>query len=483
MTGAGASLTLVDVELEGRPGQCVEVVDGVVAYAGPPRGRGSVHGPAGVRHAEVVDGRGGTLLPGLHDHHLHLLAAAAAARSVDCGLPAVGDRAALGRVLRRAGAAVPPGTWVRATGYDDTLTGYLDAGTLDQLLGPVADRPVRIRHRSGHRWLLNGVAVASVKAAVARGDLDPGALGTGTDLSRGIVHGGDRALRAAWSGDSPPPLDGVGAALARAGCTGVTDASPDSGPEDLALVERAQAEGALPQRVRLLGRDVPERPAGRASRGEVKVVLEGAELPSLEALAEEIAAAGARGVAVHCVGRAALVLAAAAVGRAGGGPHRLEHASVATPGAVDLVASLPLTVVTQPAFVAAHGDRYLREVGEDDRPWLYRLQGWLAAGVPLAGGSDAPYGPIDPWAAVRAAVARRTAEGRSLGPDERLSPESALALYLGPLESPGGPPRRVVAGEPADLCLLSERWAVARRELDAGLVRATFRDGVAVYGE
>ena len=482
MTPAGGSLTFLDVELEGRPGQCVEVVDGVVVHAGSPDDRpGDVRRRG--RRSEVVDGRGGALLPGLHDHHLHLLATAAAARSVDCAPPAVADLGALGREVSRAAAAVSPAAWVRGIGYDDSLVGSLDAPILDGLLGPVADRPVRIRHRSGHRWVLNGAALARVSAAIVRGEFDPGVFGAGTDLERGVVHGGDRELRAAWPGDTPPPLDGVGTALARAGCTGVTDASPDTGAEDAATVARAQSTGALPQRVRLLGHAVPDRLEGRVTKGEVKLVLEEADLPSLEALAKEIAAAGRRGVALHCVGRAALVLAATAVGRAGGGPHRIEHASVATPGAVELVAPLPVTVVTQPAFVATHGDRYLRQVEEDDRPWLYRLQGWLGAGVPLAGSSDAPYGPIDPWTAMRAAVNRRTAEGRPLGVAARLSPECALALYTGSLVSPGGPPRRVVAGEPADLCLLHERWSVARRELHAGLVRATFCDGVLVHGE
>lgn len=473
-TPAG-SVVLVDVELEGRPAQQVEVVDGVVAYAGPPR-----RVPPG---AAAVDGRGGALLPGLHDHHLHLAATAAQGRSVPCHPPAVAGPADLGRVLRRAAAAVPPGAWVRGTGYDDGPAGPLDAGELDRLLGDLADRPVRIRHRSGHRWILNGAAVAAVRDAAALGRFDTASLGAGTDLARGLVHGGDRALRAAWPGDPPPSLGPVGAALARAGCTGLTDASADAGPDDLALVARAQAAGELPQRALLLGRDVPEPvPGGRARRGPAKMVLEEAGLPSFGELVGEIRAAGRRGVAVHCVGAASLVLATAALGAAGGGPHRLEHASVAPPETVRLVATVPAAVVTQPAFVAAHGDRYRRTVDPDDRPWLYRLAAWTAAGVPLAGSSDAPYGPLDPWAAMRAAVDRRTAGGAVLGPEERLTPEGALALYLGPLGAPGGPPRRVVPGVPADLCLLSAGWRVARHELDASLVRATFCDGVPVHG-
>ena len=34
----------------------------------------------------VLDARGGELLPGLHDHHIHLFAAAAANDSVDCNV-------------------------------------------------------------------------------------------------------------------------------------------------------------------------------------------------------------------------------------------------------------------------------------------------------------------------------------------------------------------------------------------------------------
>src|SRR3546814_2061233 len=41
--------------------------------------------------AEVVDGEGGALIPGLHDHHLHLLATAAARSSVPVGPPTVSD--------------------------------------------------------------------------------------------------------------------------------------------------------------------------------------------------------------------------------------------------------------------------------------------------------------------------------------------------------------------------------------------------------
>ena len=65
---------------------------------------------------EVFDAAGGALLPGLHDHHIHLLALAAAARSVRVGPSDVGGAEGFARALRAADAALEPGRWMRAVG-------------------------------------------------------------------------------------------------------------------------------------------------------------------------------------------------------------------------------------------------------------------------------------------------------------------------------------------------------------------------------
>ena len=137
------------------------------------------------------------------------------------------------------------------------------------------------------------------------------------------------------------------------------------------------------------------------------------------------------------------MLALGAIAEAGVHPgDRIEHAAVAPPEAIELAADLGVTVVLQPGFVHERGDSYLSEVEPRDRPWLLRGRAWLEAGVPIAAGSDAPYGAPDPWRAMAAAVDRRTRDGAVLGPDQALTPEEALALFSGSLEDPGGRPRR-----------------------------------------
>src|ERR1700755_3483100 len=99
---------------------------------------------------------------------------------------------------------------------------------------------------------------------------------------------------------------------------------------------------------------------------------------------------------------------------------RSGHGACRPPVLAEPVAAAGLTVVTQPHFLAERGDAYLRDVEPDDLPWLYRCAGLLAAGIPLAAGTDAPFGGADPWASMRAAVRRRAPSGQVMGPGETL---------------------------------------------------------------
>jgi predicted amidohydrolase YtcJ len=230
--------------------------------------------------------------------------------------------------------------------------------------------------------------------------------------------------------------------------------------------------------------ELPSASHPRVERGAVKLVLAEAELPDFDAFARALRAAHAQGraAAVHCVTRTELAFAVAGFDAAGARPgDRIEHAAVAPPELASQLAGLGLTVVVQPHFVSERGDRYAVEVERADLPWLHRARGLEAAGIPLAAGTDAPFGAPDPWLSMRAAVRRRTEAGRSLGPDEALTPERALALFTSPARAPGGRPRRVEPGAAADLCLLDRPWRDARRTLDGRGVAAAFVAGDLVF--
>lgn len=432
----------------------------------------------------VLDANGGALLPGLHDHHLHLAALAAARESVDCGPSAVTGAGMLAASLREMAASCGAADWVRGIGYHESVAGDIDAAWLD---ARVDWCPVRIQHRGGRLWVLNSKALECLQP----GPDAPLEMHDGRWSGR--LYEGDVWLRSRLgevSSGGFPDLRAVSRELAGYGITAVTDTTPHNTAETLTHLRRARVAGALRQRVLVMGDQSLDQVEGvwrdGVACGARKFHLLESALPDFDATVAAIMRSHAcdRAVALHCVTRTELVFALAALQAAGShGGDRIEHASVTPPELMAQLKALGVTVVTQPAFVAERGDQYLAEVAAADQPWLYRLAGFLEAGVPLAASSDAPFATHDPWTAMQAAVERRTPNGEVLGGVERLTPEQALALFTAPLEAPGRPVPGLYVGAPADLCLLTQPWVVARQNLGLVQVARTVIGGVSMAAE
>ena len=73
------------------------------------------------QHETVVDARGGLLVPGLNDHHVHLVSYAASLTSVNCGPPRVKSAEDLIQVLNRPGEG-----WLRGTHFFEETVPELD---------------------------------------------------------------------------------------------------------------------------------------------------------------------------------------------------------------------------------------------------------------------------------------------------------------------------------------------------------------------
>jgi predicted amidohydrolase YtcJ len=418
----------------------------------------------------VLEAKGGALLPGLHDHHLHLAALAAKQSSVLCGPPEVTNAAELAEALGRPGDG-----WIRGIGYHDSVMGLPNARELDAL---VRDRPLRIQHRSGRMWLLNSAALD----VLLQKALPPPGLEKEAGDYTGRLFDEDDWIRSTLA-SSPPPFRAIGSELARCGVTGITDMSPRNDPSIASHFTAEMTNGNLSQRVVLAGALELAATSGPWRHGPAKLHLHESALPDFDAATAFICAAHAQGrsVAVHCVSEVELVFALAALDSAGiRRGDRIEHASVASDELVARIAELRLQVVAQPHFIAERGDDYLRDVDLRHHRELYRLRAFLMAGVTLAAGSDAPFGQADPWSAMAAAVSRRTCSGVIIEAGEALFPEEALALYLGYPEDLTRQ-RRIAVGASADLCLLRQPWGLAREILSADLVKATWASGRLIY--
>jgi predicted amidohydrolase YtcJ len=247
----------------------------------------------------------------------------------------------------------------------------------------------------------------------------------------------------------------------------------------------AVRRGDLLQRLTLMSHGALSAPDDHAYRvGPVKILLDEHELPDFAEVVASVAQARhwRRPVAFHSVTAVELAFVLAVLETAGARRgDRIEHGGVIHDDAATIIARLGVTVVTQPSFIAERGDAYRAEVDPADRPVLYRAAGLLRCGVLLAGSTDAPYAAPDPWAAIAAAVHRRTSQGIVLGATERLGARAALSLFLGSAVDPGGWPRRVAVGMPADLCLLDRPLNDALSAPHAGYVVATLIDGQIVH--
>jgi predicted amidohydrolase YtcJ len=424
----------------------------------------------------VMDAGGDALLPGLHDHHIHLLAFAAARDSVQCGPPWVEGARGLAEALRQA-ALSSGGGWLRGVGYHESVAGDIDRDWLDRVL-PLW--PARIQHRSGRLWILNSRALDIVAQGGGETPLE-----SADGRFTGRLYDGDRWLRDRI-GAGEPQIRAASDFLLSRGVTGITDTTPGNAAPEFALVAAARRRGDLAQTVLMMGGceldGLPDQDG--VCVGPRKFHLHETDLPDPDALSAEIRRSheAGRPAAFHCVTLAELIFALSALEEAGSvRGDRIEHAAVAPPDILPWIAKLGLIVVSQPNFVAERGDAYLRDVEPQDRRWLYRQRAFREAGIPLAAGTDAPFGAADPWKAMEAAVTRLTPSGKVLGAAERLTPEEAVGLFLGPPDDPGGQPRTVVAGASADLCLLDRPWREALRDLGQVGVTTTVKAGRIVW--
>lgn len=421
---------------------------------------------AGFGRADELDAAGGWLIPGFHDHHLHLRALVAARSSVRLGPPHVRNPGELRAALRGAPRRDPHG-WIRAVGYHESVAGDLDAASLDEV---VSDRPVRVQHRSGILWVLNSMALEKVGAhteASSRVERDDRGALTGRlwRMDRWLA----RRTATLPAEDWKQGLGLLSSEAAAMGVTGWTDATPGRSDGDALELAEAVVTGVVRQRLHLMvspgSRDVIT--GGRIERvtpGPVKVILDDFELPELGRFVELIREAHLSGsrVAVHCVTRAQLVLTLSAFEEAGGpgSGDRIEHGAVIPQQLISRLRDQDLTVVTQPNFVGERGDDYLRSVDADEIEDLWRARSLAENGVKVACGTDAPFGDPNPWSALRSATTRRTPSGECLGPGERVDALTAASWWWGTGDEPSCP-RRIEVGARADLVVLGEPLAEA----------------------
>jgi len=422
----------------------------------------------------VIDAAGRTLVPGFNDAHVH----------TGPLHPETPDKAALGpehvrtideliAALRAKAETTPNGQWICGGDYQDTKLGrHVTRWDLDKAS---AEHPILVEHSSLHMWVVNSRALKTANVTKDTPDPPGGGFGRADDGEpNGLCC--EPPARYAITGAGPPFTEPIPAqrldALRRCferflsnGITSIGDA--DVTPARIRLYRDA-ADERPPVRVNMMVRDycLPRlaelglRPGfgdPRLRLGPIKVFhgnslsgrtcwlyepyaspAEYCGIPparSQEALDElifDIHRAGLQ-AAVHANGDREIDMVLDAVERAleraprPDHRHRIEHCSVVNRRILGRIKRLGIVLVLH-SYIYEHGDK-MEAYGEARWNMMHPNASALELGIPVAGHSDYPASAADPLLRIQSLVTRTTAEGRTYGPDQRISAGQAIRVF------------------------------------------------------
>ena len=453
--------------------------------------------PAGAlpRRGAVLDAAGGWVVPGLWDHHVHTVqwalaaqrtplgtaSTAADAAAVMGGAPVLGDGRRVGSgfrdalwpdrptraLLDAATGDVPTylinadvhSVWLNTAALQREQMPIDDSGMLRE--APAFEMSRRLNAADpvvGDRLVRAALEEAAARGVVGVVDLD---MAWNAEAWARRLEAGFDSTRIAF-GIYPEQLDRALAEGLRSGAMldGVSD------PFDLIRVGplKVITDGSLGTRTAACSHSYPGDPH---NHGVLAVTPE----DLVEMLAR--ATAGGLACAVHAIGDLANTHALDAFALTGA-TGTIEHAQLVAHADIARFARLGIAASVQPEH--AIDDRDLTDsvwAGQTALP--YPLRALADAGANLLFGSDAPVAPLDPWAALAAAVFR-TRDGRpAWHPEQAVDAATALAASTGGGSLAGS---AVTPGMTADLAII-DRDPLAASEAE---LRATAALGTLIAG-
>jgi predicted amidohydrolase YtcJ len=419
----------------------------------------------------------GVALPGLADAHVHVTGLGKQLDTFDLrGL----SKDEILKKVADAARSTPADGWILGEGWDEGFWRppmFPSAAELDAVS---AHHPVVLHRIDGHSMWVNSRVLAL--AGISRRTRDP----QGGLILRNTAHEPtgilvDRAMDAV-AGVTPGPTHAererrIRAALqqyARWGLTSIHDAGADL--DTIAIYKNLLKAGDLPVRVYVMARGVgptavhylAEGPEidlgdGRLSIRSFKLLLDGAlgsrgaeltdpytdapgerglRLMDDSAVDELVRAARKKGfqINIHAIGDRAIRRVLDAFERGGVTREdrcRVEHASVIAPADLPRFARLGVIASIQPVFVGEYSRWAENRVGSARVRWVLPTRDLLAAGGPVASGTDYPASDSgSPIATLYCLVTRKSAGGEPAGGwlnEQRVDVDAALrSMTAGP---------------------------------------------------
>lgn len=432
--------------------------------------------PLAGQGTRVVELRGRSALPGFHDAHCHLVGVGASQAAIDCKAPGMRSVRALVEAVRQRAATLPPGTWIRGRGYDQSkLEEQRHPNRLD-FDAAAPEHPVIFTRTCGHISAVNSQAMALAGVTDATPDPAGGRYDRANGTNLGVAYEMAQGPFQAVAALSPEELrEGIlrgQAAYLAAGGTSIHDAGGLIGPA-FVQAQALHEAGRLRLRVYAFATVGASSRAGmglvesgvhtgfgddRLRVGAFKVITDGStsgptgatrdpyesnsddsgilywQQQQLDDMLGRAHRAGFQ-CTVHAVGDRAIEQTLDAMARAQsefpreGLRHRIEHCAILPPDLQRRVRAQGIVPAMQPAFFWEFGDGYIRNYGRQRADWMFPVKSLLDAGVTVAGSSDAPVTDHRPLLGIEQAIRRATESGDVCGPDERVNLTTAIRMH------------------------------------------------------
>jgi predicted amidohydrolase YtcJ len=425
---------------------------------------------------ERVDLKGGTLLPGFVDSHLHLIGHGETLIRLD--LSGFSKKADVLAAVKEYASSFSKGEWIIGEGWNENLWESAEPITLKELDEVVPDSPVMLKRVCRHALVVNSKAlelagitkntntppggviernengelngllkdqaqefIFEVLPKVSREYLERAMTAAIKDAYKLGLTGGHTEDLFYYSGfqDTYETFEKVikGNGLAFRAHLLVhhevvsemkqAGYEPYSGDIEIEFgAMKIFADGALGGRTALLSHPYADDPS-----------TNGVAIFSQDELNELFSKARSMGlpVAIHTIGDLAFeyALNAMEANPVTNGRDRIIHAQILSKDLIERAKKLPSLILDlQPRFLASDFPWVIDRIGSERMEYCYAWKTLLDSGIPCAGGSDAPIEPLNPLWGIHAAVTRTNLNDPArtvYGVKEKLSVYEAVSLF------------------------------------------------------
>ena len=400
--------------------------------------------------AKKIDGQGLTLIPPFHDTHMHLLSYAANILSYDIRSETTLSKNRITDLVKKAAFIQRNSNMVRLQGLEHNFqegVSFVDRNLLDEAL---PDRPLIIQTTSGHAHILNSVALNL--AGIKESTNEPPGVTFERTLTDGKLNGviyesGEYLERKLPSLEARSMKDGIISALTLIHSRGInylTDATHLNDISRYELLSKA-IDGFSSNMHLIFMPGVPALSAfveaGRTYRstegkmmvGHSKIMMtnsSGVLHPDKKEFQEMVRESHFQGfpVAIHSVDMDSIDMILEVLKNEYLLGDRIEHASELRDDQIVKMASLGVSVSTQPSFIYERGDTYLSSQRGSNINSLYRINSLRKAGITVSASSDSPVTYPDPMKTIYSAMTRKTKSGNVLNSKEAISTLESLRM-------------------------------------------------------